>query len=145
MRHVGPLIRAPNPVYAPEPSSGPGTALCGWRFDRRGIAAPCTSPSPLAAIRKAGQVGRLQPGAFVSHDADVVAILDGRDAEALVDIDSTPAAPAADGWREIARRVGTAPRLRLADRLIEADHAGRLVPSPALESRLGDLDLVPRR
>lgn len=142
MRHVGPLCRALNPIYARDPLSGRGAALHGGRFNRKGVAALYTSLSPLTAIREANQVGRLQPTTLVSYDADVSDFLEGRDVEALAAFDMTPDSLAADDWRNAVRWKGSAPTQRLADRLIEAGHAGLLVPSFAPGSGPGDLNLV---
>ena len=142
MRHVGPLYRALNPIYAREPLSGRGAALHGGRFNRKGVAALYTSLSPLTAIREANQVGRLQPTTLFSYDADVSDVLNGRDVEALMAFDMTPDALAVDDWRDAMRREESAPTQRLADRLIEAGHADLLVPSFAPGSGPGDLNLV---
>lgn len=142
MRHVGPLYRALNPVYAREPLSGRGAALHGGRFNRRGVAALYTSLSPMTAIREANQVGRLQPTTLVSYDADVEGIFDGRDPAALVAFDMDPEKLADDDWRDAMRRDGVAPTQRFADRLIEAGHAGLFIPSYARGSTRSDLNLV---
>ena len=142
MRHVGPLYRALNPVYAQEPLSGRGAALHGGRFNRKGVTALYTSLSALAAIREANQVGRLQPTTLVSYDAEIEDIFDGRDAGALAAFDTTPDALAADDWRDTMKRRGVAPTQRFADRLIDVGHARLLVPSYAQGSTADDLNLV---
>ncbi len=96
----------------------------------------------MTAVREANQVGRLQPTTLVSHEAEIESILDGRDAAALAAFEASPEALAADDWRDAIRRNGAAPTQRLADRLIEAGHAGLLVPSYARGSTAGDLNLV---
>ena len=142
MHHVGPLYRALNPIYAREPLSGRGAALHGGRFNRIGVPALYTSLSPMTAIREANQVGRLQPTTLVHYEAEIESILDGRDAAALAAFEASPEALAADDWQDAMRRDGTAPTQRLADQLIEAGHAGLLVPSYARGATSSDLNLV---
>ena len=129
MRYQGLLYRALNPIRAREPLSGEGARLHGGRLNPKGIPALYTVMSVMTAIREANQIGTLQPTTLVSYEADITAIFDATDADALDKYDMTPADLAAEDWRLQMRAHGKAPTQTLAKRLIADGYAGLQVPS----------------
>lgn len=142
MRYAGKLYRALNPLRAREPLSGRGAALHGGRFNPRGTAALYTSLSVMTALREAHQVGDLQPVTLVAYDADIEAIFDGRDTEALAEQAMDAQALADPGWRDAMRAHGEAPTQAFARRLIAQGWRGLLVPSYARGAGADDLNIV---
>lgn len=142
MRFEGKLYRALNPVYAREPLSGRGAELYGGRFNPRGMPALYTSLSIMTAIREANQVGNLQPTTLVCYEAEIDAVFDTRDADALV-AEGIDAASLADmSWRDQMRRSGEARTQVLARRLLVRGFQGLLTRSFAPGAQADDLNLV---
>lgn len=129
IRYQGKLYRALNPVYARDPLSGRGGALFGGRFNPRGMAALYLSTALPTAIREANQVGDLQPTTIVSYDADIEAILDGRDPHELARFGMTPAGLADSSWRDQMKARGKADSQMFAETLVRAGYNGLLVRS----------------
>lgn len=142
MEISGRLYRALNPVFAREPLSGEGAALYGGRFNPPGTPALYCSLSIMTAIREANQVGDLQPTTLVSYIAEIAAVFDGRDENALDEQGLDPADLADPGWRDEMKQAGEARTQAFARRLIAAGHNGLLVPSFARGARRGDDNLV---
>lgn len=142
MRFEGKLYRALNPVYAREPLSGRGAELYGGRFNPRGMPALYTSLLIMTAIREANQVGNLQPTTLVCYEAEIDAVFDTRDADALV-AEGMDAASLADmSWRDQMRRSGEARTQVLARRLLVRGFQGLLTRSFAPGAQADDLNLV---
>lgn len=141
-RYQGKLFRALNPVYAHEPLSGRGAELYGGRFNPKGVPALYTSLDIATALREANQVGSLQPTTLASYDADIGAVFDARDAEALrsegVDF-SLLADPA---WRNQMKAAGEAMTQRFARSLMNKGFHGLLVRSFAAGTTSENLNLV---
>ena len=142
IRYEGKLFRALNPIFAREPLSGRGAALYGGRFNPKGVPALYLSLSVMTALREANQVGNLQPTTLVSYDAEIDAIFDGRDSEALTGEHMTADALAASTWRDEMRSAGEARTQVFARRLMKAGHSGLLVRSFAPGATADDLNLV---
>ncbi len=142
MRFEGKLYRALNPVYAREPLSGRGAELYGGRFNPRGMPALYTSLSIMTAIREANQVGNLQPTTLVCYEAEIDAVFDTRDADALA-AEGMDAASLADmRWRDQMRRSGEARTQAFARRLLVRGFQGLLTRSFAPGAQADDLNLV---
>ena len=142
MHYQGMLYRALNPVHAREPLSGRGAELYGGRFNPKGTPALYTSLSILTALREANQVGHLQPTTLVSYKADIEAVFDSRDADALRSENVDPTELADPTWRDQMRERGEARTQALARRLVAAGYRGLLVRSFAPGAGEGDLNLV---
>lgn len=142
IRYYGKLYRALNPVYAHEPLSGRGAALYGGRFNPKGVPALYASLSVATALRESNQVGNLQPTTLVSYDAEIEAIFDGRNEEALAGAGMDLAALAETSWRDQMKTAGEARTQTFARRLIAAGHNGLLVKSFAPGATADDLNLV---
>lgn len=142
MRFEGKLFRAFNPLYARDPLSGKGAELHGGRFNPKGMSALYLSLLPLTALREANQIGSLQPTTLVSYDAEIDAIFDARDAEALAGESVAPADLSDPTWRDRMKRHGEAPTQAFARRLCAAGRNGLLVRSFATGATESDLNLV---
>lgn len=141
-RHVGPLYRALNPIYARDPLSGRGAERYGGRFNPKGTPALYTSLSIVTAVREANQVGSLQPTMLVSYAAEIERVFDGRDLDALAEHKITPADLAASTWRDEMRADGVARTQVFAMRLMSAGFHGLLVRSFAAGTTADDMNLV---
>ena len=142
IRYEGKLFRALNPIFAREPLSGRGAALYGGRFNPKGVPALYLSLSVMTALREANQVGNLQPTTLVSYDAEIDAVFDCRDSDALAAVKITPDALAASTWRDEMKAVGEAKTQGFARGLMKAGHTGLLVRSFAPGATADDLNLV---
>lgn len=142
MRHKGPLYRAINPKYATDPLSGEGARLYGGRFNPKGMAALYTSLTPETAIKEANQIGSFQPVTLVCYEAEIDAVLDGRDPRALSSVGVGAADLADPTWRNRMKKSGEAPTQALARRLVAAGYSGLLVPSFAPRATDDDVNLV---
>ena len=77
MRFRGLVYRAHNPQWSWAPLSGEGARRHGGRFNRRGIPALYTSPSPLTAVREAQPLGRpMQPLTLCAYEVDAEPVFD---------------------------------------------------------------------
>ena len=142
MQYRGPLYRCINPVFAAEPLSGKGAKLYGGRFNAKGTAALYTSLSIETAIREANQAGSLQPTMMVRYDADLRPVFDATVAANLLPYGMTPAALAADDWRDQMRLKGRADTQEFAAALVKEGFVGMVVPSFAAGVRGSDLNMV---
>jgi RES domain-containing protein len=138
----GLLYRSLNPVHAKQPLSGRGAALFGGRFNPRGMEALYTSLSPEGAIREANQIGTLQPTTLVAYRADIAAVLDSRDPDALAPWSLTAADLADASWRDRMHRGASVPTQDLAVALSAAGYAGMLMQSFARGAPADQLNLV---
>ena len=141
-RHVGPLYRALNPVYAREPLSGRGAELYGGRFNAMGVAALYTALNPAGALREANQAGSLQPTILVSYEADLGPIFDTRDTAQLSNYAISEAGLADPGWRTKMLGGQPVPTQDFSDKLIADGFAGLLVRSFAKGATADDLNIV---
>lgn len=142
MHFTGLLYRAHNPVWSRTPLSGEGAARFGGRFNRIGRPALYTSLAPETALREANQVGTLQPTTLVAYQADIGALLDGRDVAALRPYQVTPADLADPSWRYKMLSGKTVPTQDLAEAAIADGFAGIVVPSYARGASSDSLNLV---
>lgn len=142
MHYRGLLYRALNPIWARNPLSGEGARRFGGRFNPNGTPALYTALSIMTAIREANQVGTLQPTTLVAYQADLEAIFDATDANALEHYGLSPADLAAEDWRIRMREDGKAPTQVLAERLIRDGYTGILARSFAKGATDADLNIV---
>ncbi|SEO37485.1 RES domain-containing protein [Paracoccus alcaliphilus] len=142
MHYRGLLYRALNPIWAHNPLSGEGARRFGGRFNPKGTPALYTALSIMTAIREANQVGTLQPTTLVAYQADLEAIFDATDANALAHYSLSPADLAAADWRIRMREDGKAPTQLLAERLIRDGYTGILARSFAKGATDADLNIV---
>lgn len=142
VRFEGKLYRALNPVYAHEPLSGRGAELYGGRFNPRGVPALYTSLSIMTAIREANQIGNLQPTTLVCYEAEIDAVFDTRDVDALAAEGLDAAALADTSWRDQMTRSGEARTQAFARRLLARGLQGLLTRSFAPGAQADDLNLV---
>lgn len=141
MVYRGKLSRALNPLFAGDPMSGRGAQPFGGRFNPRGVAAICTSLSPLTALKEANQVGSLQPTTLVSYEAEIDAVADGRHPGLLEQHRLDHAALGNPSWRDDMKASGEALTQAFARRLIEAGYKALLVRSFAPGTTATDLTL----
>jgi len=142
MRHVGPLYRALNPVFAREPLSGRGAELYGGRFNPKGIPALYISLSVMTALREVNQIGSLQPTTLVSYDANIDRIFDTRDEAALRAQGMDHSMLSDNTWRDQMKTGGEARTQAFARELIALGYCGLLVRSFASGAAKEDLNLV---
>ncbi|QPC88764.1 RES domain-containing protein [Mesorhizobium sp. NBSH29] len=142
MRYKGFLYRALNPLFAFEPLSGKGAALYGGRFNPKGMPALYGTLSVMTALREANQVGSLQPTTLVSYDADIHAVFDARDQQALAERAMDMMALSRADWRDQMQARGEADTQMFARRLIAERYTAMLVPSFAVGAGSDDLNMV---
>jgi RES domain-containing protein len=140
--YSGKLYRALNPVYAKTPLSGEGAKRYGGRFNPRGVPALYCSLSIMTAIREANQVGSLQPTTLVSYDAEIEAVFDGTDSNALETEGYDQTLISANSWRDEMKAKGEARTQTMARALIAKGYQGLLVRSFAQGASKSDLNLV---
>ncbi len=142
MRFEGKLYRALNPVYAHEPLSGRGAELYGGRFNPKGTPALYTSLSIMTAVREANRVGNRQPTTLVCYEAEIDAVFDTRDTDALAAEGMDAASLTDTSWRDQMRRSGEARTKAFARRLFIRGFQGLLTRSFAPGAQADDLNLV---
>lgn len=91
-----------------EPLSGRGAELYRGRFNPKGVPALYSSLSGVTALREANQTGSLQPTTLVAQDAEIGAIFDSRDVDALKAEGMDPSALADITWRDQMKASGEA-------------------------------------
>lgn len=130
MRLQGVAHRAHNPKWSWSPLSGEGAKTHGGRFNSRGVAALYLSLDWTTAIIEANQgfAYRLPPLTIVSYDIDCEGIADLTSAEERARHRVSSKAMAC-AWRLLADTGVPVPSWRIAKRLIDAGHAGIIVPS----------------
>ncbi len=96
----------------------------------------------MTALREANQIGALQPTTLVANEADIGAVFDSRDVEALASHGMDAAALCALTWRDEMKSHGEAKTQAFARQLIASGLDGLLVRSFAAGSTAGDLNLV---
>jgi RES domain-containing protein len=143
VRFRGVVYRAHNPRWAFSPLSGEGAARTGGRFNRPGSPALYTSLTVETAIREASQgfPRKLDPLTLVTYevDCDQVADLTAGPERSRLHISSTELACA---WKLLAHEGKPVPSWAVANRLMEAGHAGILVRSFAPGATDADVNLV---
>jgi RES domain-containing protein len=143
LRFRGTCYRAHDPRWSFTPLSGAGAALHGGRFNPRGTEALYLSLSILTAVKEANQgfAFKIAPCVLCSYEVDCedIADLSSEESRAFhsVDFDELACAWFADA------SVGAEPSSwQVARRLIEAGHAGVLVPSFAPGAEEEDRNMV---
>jgi RES domain-containing protein len=96
----------------------------------------------MTAVREANQVGALQPTTLVSYHADIDAVFDSRDEDALAFEGMDAAALADRTWRDQTKLNAQARTQVFARRLIAGGYNGLLVRSFAAGSDADDMNLV---
>ena len=143
MRFAGTAYRAHDPRWAFKPLSGDGAALRGARFNPRGTPALYLALDIMTAVKEANQgfTFKLDPCVLCCYEVDCgdIADLRGADSREALGVDL---ADMACSWFQHLAAGQVPPSWRVARRLIEAGHAGALVPSFAPGTGPEDGNLV---
>ncbi len=96
----------------------------------------------MTALREANQLGDLQPTVLVSYRADLRAVFDMREEEALIRFGLNAKALADPGWRSAMLDGQPVPTQNFARALIAEGFVGLLVRSFAIGTSPANLNLV---
>lgn len=143
MRFQGTAYRAHDPRWAFTPLSGDGAALRGARFNARGVPALYLALDIMTAIKEANQgfAFKIDPCVLCSYEVDCEDIADLRSPDTR-QAQGVAIADMACAWFQDMAAGRTPASWTLARRLIEAGHAGALVPSFAPGATGMDTNLV---
>lgn len=143
MRLIRPVYRAHHPRWSFDPHSGAGAARFGGRFNPVGVDALYTSLRLETAWLEAQQgfPFKAQPMTLCAYEVDCADVVDLTDPATLAEL-GIAADHLACPWEDMAARGVKPPSWLLAERLIEAGHAGALVRSFAPGTATEDVNAV---